>query len=201
MKNLIKPKCKNMGGANSFTKEEICFRLYMDDLSIRNGLKLLKKILMLDNDMIYTKAIMTDLILNNNPKIKSCNNTIIKEVYMMQETAKNKVITVINKFYHVDFHKMNETFEQIMLLYVWKLQYKGIDIDEDGCLFLWSVEEQENIPVYQLKESYMDNIVQLCNSYESYEECITKVLEYDEPLYDAIVELVGEEEVRKYVSK
>lgn len=193
MNILVTEKIYNIN--DLFTAEDI-LSLYADHVPTLIGLNLLKKILLLSNEFIFTKAIMSNHILSRNSDLKDSNSKIINQVNKMQEIARDKIITVINKFYKVDFHNAEDPFEIVLLLYIWAMQWRGIEIEEDGCLYLWSAEKIEGNAYMKLNPSYMDDIVRLCNE-DNEDDLITSILEYEDPLYDILVELVGEKEVLK----
>ena len=183
---------------NLFSAEDFVKLLTKTDMETKEAELILKKILELDDELIYTKAIMSNQILGKNPHIRKSDSSIIKDIYKMQDDVKKKVIPVINKFYKVKFELFDDSFENIMLLYIWEMQSRGFDINEDGCMFLWDVRENGREIFFHINASYMDNIIQLCNG-EISKEIIERLLEYEEPLYKTIEDLIGSTTLKKYV--
>lgn len=195
MMDLILNKINQSSDNSLFTREEVLSLLAMNETN-SGCLNLLKKMLLLSDELIYTKAVAIEFIIKNNPALLNENCEITNEVYKMREIARDKIITVINKFYKVDFNESEDSFEYILLLYIWAMQRRGIEINEDGCLFLWSIEEQEDSTYLMLNPSFMDEIVTLLNgNYEG--NLIVSILESEDSLYEILVELLGAKQVSK----
>lgn len=168
------------------------------DMKTKEVELLLKKILQLDDELIYTKAIMSNRILDNNPHIRKSNSSIIKDIYKMQDYVKKKVINVMNKFYKDKFELFDDSFMNIMHLYIREMRSRGFNINVHGSIFLLDVIEIEKDIFIQFHVSYMDSIILLCNN-EINKEIIERLLEYEEPLYKTIEELIGSTTLKKYV--
>lgn len=191
MKTLFKYIDFKKRPANLFNQDEI-FQLYMDNLSYRKGLRLINKILHLDHEMIYTKAMLISLILKNNPKLHKINCRILRTAYKMQETARRKIMKVVNILNDTYFnHYDSSTFEEITQYYISVLQCRGIDIKNEGWELLVDCEEHGSKYYISIKKSYMDSFIQVGNS-ESPFNYISELMDYeDEPLNNILNELLG----------
>ena len=188
MKKIIKFKYKKRVRNNLFTKEEY-LNIYKKNLAISKCKFLLNKILDLDDDMIYTKDIMTNTILYNNPEMINSKSKIIKEVYKMQAVAREKVLNVDRKLYHSNC--LNESFEYAMLLFIWSVQDKGADIKEDGCLFPFNITKYKKRYYIKFHKSYMDDFVNLCNAGKyQYKKIIKKILKQNSSMDKILIHLI-----------